>query len=81
MQPPVHPRAVVDGISHVLEIFKKHYRSRELRNPIDYLPRHLVQTIVNVVAFLCLYDRFKPSLPSGLHPLSLGEKLVSPLFD
>jgi len=76
----VHSRAVVDGVSHVFEVFKDKYRSRKLRHPFDYSTRDLVQTVVNVVAFFSLDDCLKRGLPDCLHPLALGKKLVASFF-
>jgi len=77
----VHSRSVVNRVSHVFEVFKDDEWSWKLRHPLDYVPRHFVQTVVNVVPFFSLHDRLKGGLIGLLHPLSLGEKLVALFFD
>ncbi|AGB39336.1 hypothetical protein Natoc_3618 [Natronococcus occultus SP4] len=80
VQTSVHPRPVIDGLSHLFEVFKDDYRSQKLRDPFDNVPRDFVQAIVNVVTFFSLHARLERGLVSFLHPLALGEKRVTLLF-
>jgi hypothetical protein len=81
VQAAVHPRSVVDRISHVFEVFKDDYWVRELRHPFDYLTRYFVQAIVNVVPLLSLHDGFKRFLACFLYPLPLREETVALFLD
>jgi len=77
VQAAVHSRAVVDVVSHVVEVFKDNNRALELRDPFDYTPRHFVQSVVNIVTFLGLDGCLERSLVGRLHPFPLREELVA----
>jgi hypothetical protein len=80
VQATIHPRSIINGVSHVFEVFKDDYWSRKLRNPLDHFPRHFVQTVVNVVLFFSLRDCLERGLPGFLHPFALGETRMALFF-
>ncbi len=73
VQASVHPRAVVDTVAHLFEVFKDDARFLELTAPLHDVTTHLVESVANE-PFLTPFQRVVDAvLPRVLHALSHRE--------
>ena len=77
VQASVHPRAVVDAVAHLFEVFKDDARLLELLAPLHDVSRHLVESVTDE-PFLTPFQRVVDAvLPCVLHALSHCEVAVA----
>ena len=81
MQAAVHSCSVIDGVSHVFEVFKNEYRVVELRDPTIHVTRYFVEVVVNEVSFFRADNSLERGLADFLHSLTLREELVANTLD
>ena len=77
VQAPVHPRAVVDTVAHLFEVFKDDARILELLAPLRDVTANLVESVTDE-PFFSTFERFVHTRFLGvLHPLSNREVAVA----
>jgi len=77
VQASVHPRAVVDTVAHLFEVFKDDARRLKLTAPLYDVPRYLVEPVSDE-SFLTSFERVMDAVfPRVLHALSHCEVAVA----
>jgi len=77
VQASVHPRAVVDTVAHLFEVFKHDARLLELLAPLHDVPTHLVESVTDEPFFSPFERIVHTRFLDVLHPLSHREVAVT----